>query len=262
MIQINNLGHNFSHGKNFSVNRPSGSGDYLLLLFKTSAIIVLHGKEITVSDNTLIVYKKHTAQCYYPDSNSFVNDWIHFDGDEAEELLSRLKIPFEEPVKLSNPALISRLIKDLSYEKHSGSMYEKELSEALFRCLFLKLSEMLINQNSEQLFAHHYHEFRLLRTDIYNYPNLDWSIELLSSKVSMSKTYFQYIYKYLFKVPCITDMINARIEWAKYNLEQTDYSVKQISSLCGYKNPEHFMRQFKKSVGITPTQYKIEREAR
>jgi AraC family transcriptional regulator of arabinose operon len=54
----------------------------------------------------------------------------------------------------------------------------------------------------------------------------------------------------------MTDVINSRIEHAKYLLTTTDISVKQIAQLCGYNNENHFMRQFKEITGITPTKFR------
>lgn len=256
MLQVNNLGHHFSHGKGFVIHREYGSGDYLLLLFKTATHMIWNGTEIFVPENSVMLYQKGTAQHYFSADAPFVNDFVHFDGAEAQAYLQRLKIPLDTPVKLGNPSIVSRMIKTLTNEKHAGSIYEAELSDAYLRCLLLRLSEMLLSQNDAPLFALHFQEFRLLRADIYNFPQLAWTVALMSQKVNLSPAYFQHVYKYLFQTPCIADVISARMQRAKYHLEQTDFSIKQIAALCGYQNQEHFMRQFKAQVGVTPTQYK------
>ena len=33
-------------------------------------------------------------------------------------------------------------------------------------------------------------------------------------------------------------------------------SIRSLSDFCGYDNELHFMRQFKKFVGMTPTEYR------
>jgi AraC-like DNA-binding protein len=32
--------------------------------------------------------------------------------------------------------------------------------------------------------------------------------------------------------------------------------IYEISEMCGYKNVEHFTRQFKKEVGVVPKEFK------
>ena len=54
----------------------------------------------------------------------------------------------------------------------------------------------------------------------------------------------------------MTDVINGKIEKAKEILSETGCTVSQVAAMCGYDNEEHFMRQFKKIVGVTPTGYR------
>ena len=72
----------------------------------------------------------------------------------------------------------------------------------------------------------------------------------------MSRSYFQHIYREIFGVSCISDVINGKIEKAKVILSETSCTVSQAAAMCGYDNEEHFMRQFKKLVGVTPTVYR------
>jgi AraC-like DNA-binding protein len=52
------------------------------------------------------------------------------------------------------------------------------------------------------------------------------------------------------------DIIKARIGYARYLLRSSGNSVQDIASYCGYENIEHFNRQFKATVGCTPTQFR------
>ena len=102
----------------------------------------------------------------------------------------------------------------------------------------------------------------IIRSKIYNQPYNNWTIGGLSHELTMCKSSFQHIYKDLFGVGPITDVIRSRTEHAKYLLSTTDISVKKISELCGYNNDIHFMRQFKKMTKATPTEYREEKRNR
>jgi AraC family transcriptional regulator of arabinose operon len=54
----------------------------------------------------------------------------------------------------------------------------------------------------------------------------------------------------------MSDVISSKIEKAKEVLTGTTCTVNQVAAMCGYDNEEHFMRQFKKIVGMTPTAYR------
>ena len=53
------------------------------------------------------------------------------------------------------------------------------------------------------------------------------------------------------------DVLQRRIEYAKYLLSSTDFTIYSISTMCGYANDVHFMRLFKKATGTTPSEYRI-----
>ena len=87
-------------------------------------------------------------------------------------------------------------------------------------------------------------------------PQNDWSIEGLAQQLIMSKSHFEHTYKKIFGISPMNEVINSRIENAKFILTSTDISVKQIAEMCGYKSDIHFMRQFKSRLGVTPSVYR------
>lgn len=47
-----------------------------------------------------------------------------------------------------------------------------------------------------------------------------------------------------------------KIAWACVCLHRSDMTVREALSQCGYDNPTQFYRQFEKTVGISPAQYR------
>ena len=45
-------------------------------------------------------------------------------------------------------------------------------------------------------------------------------------------------------------------EQAKLYLRTTEMSVAEIATSCGYESCEHFIRQFKKRVGVPPNGFR------
>ncbi len=56
------------------------------------------------------------------------------------------------------------------------------------------------------------------------------------------------LHQYLFKI---------KMEKAKYLLEQSDFSIKQITFKVGYEDPNYFSRTFKDNIGFSPTRYRL-----
>jgi len=64
-LHINNIGYNHTHDADFEIQRPCGSGDYLLLLLKTPAIFTLGGKDIITEPDSFILFR-YTVLMEYP----------------------------------------------------------------------------------------------------------------------------------------------------------------------------------------------------
>ena len=255
-MQITNIGYNHCHDADFKIQRPTGSGDYLLLLLKTPAIFTFSGKDYITAPDSFILYKEGTPQFYRAYGAQFSNDWFHFTIDEDEkDFFQAIDIPFDKITTLDDINGLSLIIKSMSYEKYSSNLYRADSVELYMKLFFLKLSEAIHTVENEKT-GSHYDKLAILRSQIYNMPYNDWSVDWLSHQLAMSKSYFQHLYKEVFGVSVMNDVIRSRIEHAKYLLSTTDIPITQIAQLCGYKCDLHFMRQFKSRVNTTPSEYR------
>ena len=129
--------------------------------------------------------------------------------------------------------------------------------DSLMRMLLIKAADSSGRRDTVQQSADpHYSSLVDLRAKIYRNPQLKWNVDTMAADVNMSRSYLQHIYREVFGVSCISDVISSKIEKAKELLTETSCTVSQVAFMCGYDNEEHFMRQFKKLVGMTPTRYR------
>ncbi|MBQ3890330.1 MAG: helix-turn-helix transcriptional regulator, partial [Lachnospiraceae bacterium] len=68
--------------------------------------------------------------------------------------------------------------------------------------------------------------------------------------------YLSRIFKENTKENFIDYLTKLRIEKAKDLLNSTQYSMKEICTMCGYSDPNYFSKSFRKNVGVTPTEYR------
>jgi AraC-like DNA-binding protein len=255
-MYITNIGYNHSHDADFNINRPFGSGDYLLLLLKTPAIFTFNASDIISQADSFILYSENTPQFYRAYGPLFSNDWFHFKLESGDEtLINKLEIPLNKIIHIGDLNELSIIINNLCYETYASNRYRSQTIELYLKLFFIKLSNKIHNSNSNTANTH-YDKLSIIRTKIYNQPYNHWDIEGLSYELTMSRSCFQHLYKDFFGVSPITDVILSRIEYAKYLLSTTDISIKKISEMCGYTNDIHFMRQFKQQVKLTPTEYR------
>lgn len=255
-MKITYIGYNHVHDSDFYINRPLGSGDYLALLIKSPALFSINGTTIKVDPNTFFLYKEGTSQCYRASGTTFSNDWFHFEMTDEDKLyLENLKIPYETPIAIKDIESYSMLLNNINIEQYSNNKYKENTINCYMHIFFNKISEAIQRQGANS-WGKNYDKFSLLRAKIYNRPYLNWTIENLSHQICLSPYYFQRLYKKHFGITCMSDVINARVDYAKQQLCTTKLSIRHIAEQCGYENDVHFMRQFKQITGLSPTQYR------
>jgi len=95
---------------------------------------------------------------------------------------------------------------------------------------------------------------------ICNYMNEHYSEKItlnsIADSVGFSKYYISRLFKQHVGVTIIDYLIKIRLDRAKELLGQSDYSIKQISFMVGYSDPNYFTWSFKKYLGISPIKYR------
>lgn len=91
----------------------------------------------------------------------------------------------------------------------------------------------------------------------YTDPNL--SLTMLSDRFRMNGKYLSQLFKESIGQNFLDFLIGLRIERAKQLLLESDRSVQDISEAVGYLNTTSFIRVFRKTVGMSPGQYRESR---
>ena len=101
----------------------------------------------------------------------------------------------------------------------------------------------------------HHARLAALREEIYAHPEQPWTVEQCARRMNMSPSYFLKMYRNGFDTSCSQDIQRSKLAYAKKLLLQTDMILQDIADRCGY-DYSHFMRLFKREVGMTPTAYR------
>lgn len=254
-MEIVNCGYDYHHPKGFKINRPNGSGDYILLVVRSPAFFLFQNKLHATKGNAVVIFNKGTPQIYGSDDTEYINDWLHFECDREDiHFLRELGIEFDKILEFPNVTELSSLIKRMYFEKYSNNKNAKQSVAMYFKLIMLKISDFCEQKGiadtalQERLIQ--------LKNSIFSYPQENWKIDEISKKLSISKSYLQHQYKVLFQTSIKKDVTLSRIEYSKYLLFSTDYTISTITGLCGYENDVHYMRTFKKETGLTPSEYR------
>jgi AraC-like DNA-binding protein len=82
------------------------------------------------------------------------------------------------------------------------------------------------------------------------------TLEQLADQVSVSPSHFSASFKRIMGVSPIEMAIRTRLHHAREMLRTSDYSVAQISDICGFSTPQYFSRLFTHREGVSPREYR------
>ena len=99
-----------------------------------------------------------------------------------------------------------------------------------------------------------------LFNDIQDYikwnRNNDLKVSEIAEHFGYNKRYISHLFSTIAGVSLKQQLIQEKIELAKYLLCDTNANISEVAYQLGYNDSHNFMKVFKKLVGLTPTQYR------
>lgn len=245
MNTIHFIGYSAVHPSAFCFNTTAAPGQYTLLLVSTPVQFLLDGQWQEYPAGTAILYAPGQPVCYRACRETYQNDWMRFSSDDS--LVTQFPLT-GIPFPVSDAAYCHNLIKLLTWEASLSSSESDMIISNLLQTLFLRLRQDTARRETSV------HASRLLQLHkkIYNSPQLPWNIRSMADELHLSAGYLQILYKKMFGISCMDDVIASRIRMAREQLTYTEKPVAEIADSCGYHNVEHFCRQFRQQTGLTP----------
>lgn len=87
-------------------------------------------------------------------------------------------------------------------------------------------------------------------------PTRNFTLPKMAESVNLSPPYFCYLFKSITGVPPAKYLKSLRMQQAAMLLTTTFLSVKEIVSRAGFTDESHFVRDFKRLYGLTPSEYR------
>lgn len=254
MLEVLKIGKNAKHDRSFFVNRPNGHPAYLLILVKTPANFYVNHRWMETPKDIAVIFKNGQHHLYGPPENcpsdcAYIDDWMHI--APPVNILSE-HFPFGVPVPLHNPDDFYTLFQLIHAEFYGASPHKNKSISYLTAALLSKIED----ETNTKEYPAVYYEVASLREKIYQNPGFEWNIPDMAASLHISEGYLHAIYKQYFHTTCITDVIESRIQAACEILTSTGKTVEEVAEACGYHNTEHFIRQFKNKIGLSPTKYR------
>jgi AraC family transcriptional regulator len=85
----------------------------------------------------------------------------------------------------------------------------------------------------------------------------DISLADISDELGISQYYFCRLFKQSTGMTPHAYLIQQRVERSKQLLKQKDLTINEMAIHCGFANPSHFAKHFRKHTGISPKQFRM-----
>lgn len=238
--------------------RPRGRLDFQLLYVaagKTHFFINGEEKIVTAGHMVLILPRQEQRYEYYGKDKPEVY-WVHFTGSNVKNILRHFDIPLDSPVfHCGTPAIYTHLYKEMIHEFQTCRTGYQELVEMYLRQLFLAIQRTR-QEHSPSISSYLQDEIAYARRYFQEHYNESINIEEYAQSRGMSVSWFMRNFKQIARQSPMQYILNLRINNAVSLLESTDYNVAEISAIVGYDNPLYFSRIFKKTKGVSPSDYR------
>ena len=168
-----------------------------------------------------------------------------------------------EMLRLSDKSYSELLFyfKEALSELRQNAPYKENMARELLSCAYLKVLRLL---DDEEHFVSHESEKAISSRlqAIVDYISANHAKDLKLSEITKRFTISHNTLIRLFKkhlgISPKEFIIKKRLSIAKEALENTDYTINQISTVSGFSDFAYFSKIFKKEIGKTPTEYRRE----
>ena len=248
-MEIQRIRHSWHENAGFTLIRPHGAEEYVLLHFQSAALLQWGGAWHSLPPGALIVFAPGTPHGIRADE-PLLHDWMHLTGD-VDAALARFGLQPDTLYPIANRALITQRVAQLESEFFARNAYWAAYAHALLEQLFIHIAREQAGQAPQPVLQETAALLRELRAEMIAHPERPWTNEMMARRLNISVSRLYPLYRRLFSISPGQDLILMRVEKAKNMLCQGT-SVSRTAELLGYASTYHFIRQFKQVTGVTP----------
>ena len=208
-------------------------------------------------------FKNETLEAH-PGDILILPKGVEYSGKRLQEKNSFYVIDFEteninDLYQLSLPYIFKADNYDvtLSLFQRTLKAYESSSQNSLLKCrslLYNLLDYLFVSNSQVDAKNKRIHEYtNYLRKQI---ANEDFDMTQFSDYTGLSTSHIRKLFKDNFGISPMHYLHSLRIQHAKELLRYDGISIQSIAQQCGYRSLYFFSKDFKKSTGYSPTQYR------
>ncbi len=253
----------------------------IILGRKGSVFIEEEGTSLEIKPNRItVLFAKRTHLGKLPINSQASYYWLHFtlpsspvilSEDEVSVIFSNKNIIKQrlhqaallpQQIDLENQDYILNLFRELLNEQETPSFTSHKF-QLLFQSLIIAVTEATINlyltkKNISKKTSIVHSIIAMVASELSD-PNL--SIKSIAKDLYHNTDYVGRQFKNIMEISVREYILQQRIKFTKQLLEETQETVTIIAEKCGFTSMRHFLRQFKRVTGMTPSELRSKHQA-
>jgi AraC-like DNA-binding protein len=235
------------------VDRPTGSGDYLIVQFLMPTLVECDGDLRERPEHTLFVFTPGHRQRYGQLSKRWNHCWMHCHGAAVEEALAASAIPLNRPIAIPDPRFSDRHVAAIEAELRDHDPPDWVILESVMRIWIRELDRIANPRAGRHVIppglsaVRHHIEANLARP---------LSLEGLARGAGLSVSRFSAAFRRHFGVSPIRHVLRLRLQRAGELLRDRNLTIAEVARRVGFEDPFYFSRQFRKERGCSPREWR------
>lgn len=229
---------------------------YEIILFdRCRGVCILNGNPIPVQDTCAFFL---TPKDYHEAQTENLEESLSYILSFTKESIDDSLLPVcTSPRVLHSPVPSLKVLVERMYWINCSSrepLHKQFMLKQILNAILAEVTERGVEVETKQ----HYMNPAIEEAILYLTTNIsrDISLQKVAQKCCLSPAYFSAVFKKETGKTMTKWVNDTRIGIAQTLLQGTSKNILDISLECGYSTLTHFIKTFKKTVGITPSEYR------
>lgn len=233
------------------------ASEYLFIyLLKGNGELLLNNKKQKLNSGDFIVCRPFESKVFVPlDKEGCEYYAVAFNGRHCTDLLTNLNLIPKKNYFIGRDGEVVSFLERICKEYQKVDLTSLLVSSSLFVAtlgIISRLSISVVSKSGDK----GYEKIAPALTAINSDCTSKMAVDEYAKMCNLSASYFTHLFTKVTGFSPMEYKQLQRISIAKNLLSTTNLSIKEISTIIGFKDPLYFGRCFKQSTGYTPTEYR------
>lgn len=231
------------------VNRPGGTGDWLVMHFHGEVDIGLETGTRRCPADTLMVWGPRDGHHYGWEQARWNHSWMHCDGRAIARSLDAAAVPVGTPITGVEPRILESCVAAIHGEIHRNARADEAIVVDLIDILAREIGRAAKARGEAAV------PLRWLELRRHLEASFDQPVRLhdLAKRAGCSVPHFCAEFKRWFGCSAIEFAIRQRMHRALMLLRNRNLAIGEVAQAVGYDDIHHFSKLFRKRHGAPPT---------